>query len=66
MNHNFSVSELETVCSVYVADYPLQIVFVHNIRDSGVGTRECQSTRLFAAKDLDIMPTNGGQYHPPP
>ena len=36
MNHSFSVSELQTVCSVHVADDPFWIVSVHNVRDSDV------------------------------
>ena len=39
MDHSFSVSELRTVCSVHVANYPFQVVSVHFVRDSG----ECQS-----------------------
>ena len=61
MKHSFSVSELQTVCSVHVANYPFQVVSVHYVRDSGV-----VSTRLSTAKALDIVPTNGGQCPTPP
>ena len=36
MKHSFSVSELQTVCSVHVANDPSQVVSVHYVRDSGV------------------------------
>ena len=34
--HCFSVSELQTVCSVHVANDPSQDVSVHYVRNSGV------------------------------
>ena len=36
MKHSFSVSELQTVCSVHVANDPSQVVSVYYVRDSGV------------------------------
>ena len=36
MKHSFSVSELQMVCSVHVANYPFQVVSVHYVRKSGV------------------------------
>ena len=36
MNHSFSVSELQTVCSVHVANDPFQVVSVYYVRDRGV------------------------------
>ena len=36
MKHSFSVSELQTVCSVHVANDLSQVVSVHYVRDSGV------------------------------
>ena len=36
MKHSFSVSELQTVCCVHVANDPSQVVSVHYVRDSGV------------------------------
>ena len=36
MKHSFSVSELQTVCSVHVANDPSQVVSVHYVRESGV------------------------------
>ena len=36
MKHSFSVSELQTVCSVHVTNDPSQVVSVHYVRDSGV------------------------------
>ena len=37
MKHSFSVSELQIVCSVHVANDPFQVVSVHNFREnSGV------------------------------
>ena len=36
MKHSFSVSELQTVCSIHVANDPSQVVSVHYVRDSGV------------------------------
>ena len=46
MKHGSSVSELQTVYSVHVADDPFQIVFVHNIRDSGVVSVEILDSQL--------------------
>ena len=66
MKHSFSVSELQTVCSVHVANDPSQVVSVYYVRDSGVVTSECRRTRLSTAKALDIVPKNGGQCHTPP
>ena len=36
MKHSFSVSELQTVCSVHVANDPSQVASVHYVRDSCV------------------------------
>ena len=36
MNHSFSVSELQTVCSGHVANDPSQVVSVHYVLDNGV------------------------------
>ena len=40
MRHSFGVSELQTVCSVHVANDPSQVVSVHYVRDSGVEVLE--------------------------
>ena len=47
MKHSFSVSELQTVCSVHVANDPFQVVSVHNFRDnSGVVSVEVIDSQL--------------------
>ena len=46
MNRSFSVSELQTVCSVHVANDPFKIVSVHNVRDSGVVSVEVLDSQL--------------------
>ena len=42
MKHSFSVSELQTICSVHIANDPSQVVSVHYVRDSGVVSVEVQ------------------------
>ena len=64
MKHSFSVSELQTVCSVHVANDPSQVVSAHYVRDSGVVSVEVLDSQL--PKLWDILPTNGGQCHTPP
>ena len=44
--HSFSVSELQTVCSVHVANDPSQVVSVYYIRDSGVMSVEELDSQL--------------------
>ena len=44
MKHSFSVSELQTVCSV--ANDPSQVVSVHYVRDSGVVSVEVLDSQL--------------------
>ena len=66
MKHSFSVSELQTVRSVHVANDPSQVVSVHYVRDSGVVSVEVLDSQQSTAKALDIFPTNGGQCHTPP
>ena len=46
MKHSFSVSELQTVCSVHVADDPSQVVSVYYVRDSGVVSVEELDSQL--------------------
>ena len=46
MKHSFSVSELQTVCSVHVANDPSQVVSVHYVRDSGVVSVEVLDSQL--------------------
>ena len=46
MKHIFSVSELQTVCSVHVANDPSQVVSVHYVRDSGVVSVEVLDSQL--------------------
>ena len=46
MKHSFSVSELQTVCSVHVANDPSQVVSVHFVRDSGVVNVEVLDSQL--------------------
>ena len=63
MKHSFSVSELQTICSVHIANDPSQVVSVHYVRDSGVVSVEVQkysTLNMPSAKALDIVPTNGG------
>ena len=46
MKHSFSVSELQTVCSVHVANDPSQVVSVNYVRDSGVVSIEVLDSQL--------------------
>ena len=46
MKHSFSVSELQTVCSVHVANDPSQVVSIHYVRDSGVVSVEVLDSQL--------------------
>ena len=46
MNHGCSVSELQTVCFVYVADDSFEMLSVHNVRDSGVVSVEVLDSQL--------------------
>ena len=47
MKHSFSVSEIQTVCSVHVANYPSQVVSVHlYVRYSGVVSVEVLDSQL--------------------
>ena len=46
MKHSFCVSELQTVCSVHVANDPSQVVSVHHVRDSGVVSVEVLDSQL--------------------
>ena len=46
MKHCFSVSELQTVCSVHVANDPSQVVSVYYVRDSGVVSVEELDSQL--------------------
>ena len=46
MKRSFSVSELQTVCSVHVANDPSQVVSVHYVRDSGVVSVEVLDSQL--------------------
>ena len=46
MKHRVSVSELQTVCSVYEANDPSQVVSVHYFRDSGVVRVEVLDSKL--------------------
>ena len=46
MKHSFSVSELQTVCSVHVANDPSQVVSVYYVRDSGVVSVEELDSQL--------------------
>ena len=46
MKHSFSVSELQTVCSVHVANDPSQVVSVYYVRDSGVVSVEELNSQL--------------------
>ena len=46
MKHSFSVSELQTVCSVHVANDPFQVVSFHYVRDSGVVSVEVLDSQL--------------------
>ena len=47
MNHSFSVSELQMVCSVHVANDPFQVVSVQKFRDnSGVVSVEVLYSQL--------------------
>ena len=46
MKHSFSVSELQTVCSVHVANDPSQVVSVYYVRDSGVVSVEELESQL--------------------
>ena len=47
MKHSFSVSELQTVCSVHVANDPSQVVSVYYVRDSGVVSVEELDSQLY-------------------
>ena len=46
MKHSKSVSELQTGCSVHVANDPSQVVPVHYVRDSGVVSVEVLNSQL--------------------
>ena len=46
LKHSFSVSELQTVCSVHVANDPSQVVSVYYVRDSGVVSVEELDSQL--------------------
>ena len=46
MKHSFSVSELQTVCSVHVANDSSQVVSVHYVRDNGVVSVEVLDSQL--------------------
>ena len=46
MKHSFSVSELQTVCSVHIANDSSQVVSVHYDRDSGVVSVEVLDSQL--------------------
>ena len=46
MKHSFSVSKLQTVCSVHVANDLSQVVSVHYVRDSGVVSVEVLDSQL--------------------
>ena len=46
MKHSFSVSELQTVCSVHVANDPSQVVSVYYVRDIGVVSVEVLDSQL--------------------
>ena len=46
MKHSFSVSELQTVCSVHVANDSSQVVSVHYVRGSGVVSVELLDSQL--------------------
>ena len=60
-----SFSELQTVCSIHVADYLFEIVFIHNVRDSGVGSVAVLDYQLVNCQNIGQQPKNGGQCHPP-
>ena len=47
MKQSFSVSELQTVCFVHVADDHSQVVSVHYVRDSGVVSVEVLDSQLL-------------------
>ena len=44
--HSFSVSELQTVGSVHVANNPFQVISFHYVRDSGVVSVELLDSQL--------------------
>ena len=46
MKHSLSVSELQTVCSVHIANDPFQVVSVYYVRDSGVVSVEVLDSQL--------------------
>ena len=46
MKHSFSVSELQTVCSVHVANDPSRVVSIHYVCDSGVVSVEELDSQL--------------------
>ena len=46
MKHSFSLSELQTVCSVHVANDPSQVLSFHYVRDSGVVSVEVLNSQL--------------------
>ena len=46
MKHSFSLSELQTVCSVHVANDPSQVLSFHYVRDSGVVSVEVLDSQL--------------------
>ena len=46
MKHSFSVSELQTVCSVHVANDPSQVLSVHYVRDSDEVSVEVLDSQL--------------------
>ena len=46
MKHSTSVSELQTVCSVHVANDPSQVVSVYYVRDNGVVSVEELDSQL--------------------
>ena len=60
------MSEVQTVCSVHVANDPFQVLSVHNVGDSGVVSVEVLDSQVSTADALDVVPTNVGQCHTPP
>ena len=61
MKHSLSVSELQTVCSVHVANDPSQIVFIHYVRDSGVVSVEVLDSQLPKHWGSVILRLQSGQ-----
>ena len=61
MKHSFSVSELQTVCSVHVANDPSQVVSVHYVRDSGVVSVELLDSQLPKHWTLSYSASQSGQ-----